>query len=161
MSDITCDAVGGTLCRGCPVQSFWSHVTIEGKDDCWEWTGAKNGGNPVNGYGVLRINDKKEYAHRVAFALAHGHLDATLKVCHTCDNPRCVNPRHLFLGTNTDNMADAAVKGRTRRKLTPEQVADIRRRFGGHGSQAALAKEYGVTIGAINHIKMGRNWKHV
>lgn len=134
----------------------------------------------VSGYG--RVNDI--YAHRFVWELVNGPIQAGMHVLHKCDNPPCVNPRHLFLGTPHDNQADKIAKGRANdaakarpgkyngnSKLTDEAVRDIRRRVvigkaGGHngcyrGNTRDIAKEYGVSEGLIWAIGRRRVWRHV
>lgn len=88
------------------VTRFWRRVDKSG--DCWLWTG----GIAANGYGKLSREYKKLYAHRVAHELINGPIPDWMHVCHRCDNPKCVNPTHLFLGTRSDNMQDCLKKGR-------------------------------------------------
>ena len=103
----------GALNRGTNLlQQLWSKTDIPTKD-CWEWTGVKN----QDGYGRVRVNGKLLSAHRVVYAQLYGPIPEGLNVLHNCDNPGCVNPTHLRLGTQTDNLHDAYDRER-RGKLT-------------------------------------------
>jgi hypothetical protein len=147
---------------------FWRHV--EKTDGCWLWTGKAN----VSGYGVINLNTRTMFAHRFLWTETHGPIPDGLYLCHHCDTPRCVNPAHLFLGTQKDNMQDYARKGlwkpRERQprgstvktsKLTESQVKEIRfKSIHGH-SYATLAAEYGVTSVNIGYIVRGKAWRHV
>jgi hypothetical protein len=129
---------------------------------CWIWTGAKG----TEGYGLFKIDGKNKRAHRVAWELENGPILATLCVCHTCDNPSCVNPKHLFLGTRNDNTQDCIRKGRQKHPvgednsahaLTEWQVYQIREAPGSLSRIATLFKVSPTTVGAI---KQGKTWKH-
>jgi hypothetical protein len=112
-------------------------------------------------YALQRVGRKCEYMHRVAYASAHGLTMLELKgkhVCHTCDNPRCINPAHLFVSDNVGNMRDKALKRRAPAKLTDEQVLTIRRtQFGDGVTQRSVAKLYGVDPSHISRILSGAN----
>jgi len=99
--------IGRTGCvkirRSCPINDrFWEKVEIRKTDDCWEWTGALGG----SGYGHILMDKKTIDAHRVSYVLANGEIPNGLEVLHCCNNKKCVNPNHLKLGTQRDNMID-------------------------------------------------------
>ena len=120
-------------------ERFWEKVDRGDDGDCWPWTASRL----PEGYGCFWDGTYREgprrprivRAHRWLYAHLHGHIPDRLEVCHSCDEPSCVNPSHLFLGTHSDNMRDMVSKGRAdnrgarngRAKLTPEQIEEIRR----------------------------------
>lgn len=147
---------------------FWPKVERGNPDECWEWTAAKH----QFGYGMLGVNSKVIYAHRFSWQIHFGDIPPGMEVCHSCDNPPCVNPNHLFLGTQTDNVYDMQRKGRHRggsmpgeshpqSKLTKKQVRAIREQYAqGEISQRALAEQYGMCQSAIGNIIRRKSWKH-
>lgn len=119
-------------------------ANVKKTDTCWIWTGYRNESN----YGTFRFDKKTmKKAHRAAYELFVGPIPENLLICHKCDNPPCVNPKHLFVGTYSDNMRDCAEKGRHKGKLriTRVQAQEIRKRYRPYtDSVRLLADEYGV-----------------
>lgn len=147
---------------GAPLRErFWNRVDRSG--DCWLWV---TGTGHSKTYGWLWVRTKNVRAHRVAWTLSHGKIPAGMCVCHHCDNPSCVNPDHLFLGTTGDNNTDKTVKGRVPHgekhcfaKLTNEQVRTIL------SSPAVglkkFADRFGVDPKTIHAVRQRRTWKHI
>lgn len=123
---------------------------------CWEW------GGPCEyaGYGAFKVQGKTHKAHRTSFQHFKGPIPDGLVVRHKCDNPPCINPDHLELGTTADNMRDRDTRlGPPTAKATPAIVQEIRSKYtGSRGEQAALASEYGYSINMINRIVRKRSW---
>lgn len=146
-------------------ERFEAKVRRGGIGECWLWTGC----TLKCGRGQIGVAGRPRYAHRVAFELYRGPIASGLMVCHTCDNPRCVNPAHLFLGTNADNMADMKRKGRGRKakgeansnvRLTADQVMQIRQLHrAARGEDVASA--FGISVWHVYHIQAGRSWRHL
>lgn len=123
--------------------------------ECWIWQGRVNN----KGYGCLSIKGVEFLAHRVSYILHVGTIPQALLVCHTCDNRRCVNPAHFFLGTDQENKDDASAKRLARcQHLTAKQVHDIR---SSHLTQRELGKKYGLTQSGISGIQLRKTWRHV
>ena len=137
------------------MQRFWDKVEISGPGECWLWTGAQNS----DGYGSFGLTPSHTFlAHRFAWMLVRdlGYVAIPDGMCvlHSCDTPPCVNPNHLFLGTQADNVADCAKKGRRNqsrwKKLSPEKRQEIRDLYlTGAWSLAALGRKYGVSYQTI------------
>lgn len=138
------------------VERFWPKVEKPSGDGCWVWTGCR----VKKGYGIVRLDRSERMAsvHRVSWALHNGPIPDGLLVLHRCDNPPCVNPDHLFLGTHTDNMKDMVRKGRQSKKLTPDQARTVYRRALAGEPHASIAKDFGIRREAVSAIKRGLAW---
>lgn len=147
-------------------ERFLSHINIpENLNDCWEWAGCCK-----NGYGYFFIEGKMYLTHRVSFELFVSIIPKGLCVCHSCDNRKCVNPKHLFLGTYQDNIDDKVKKNRQshnggakgeeniHNKLKERQVYQIRELLNQGYTQQKIADMFEISRGDISHIKTGRNW---
>ncbi len=132
---------------------------------CREWLGSTN----AQGYGTINWGGKIHKAHRISFRIHKGKDAGRRDVCHSCDNPRCIEPSHLFAGTRLQNMRDAVAKGRMRHgsshyqsKLTEEIVREIRQRFAdGAITMLALATELGCSNSVISEAISRKTWRHV
>ena len=131
---------------------------VEKVGECWLWTGSLT----TNGYAQISYMGRPRKAHRLVYERFHGDIPEGLFVCHKCDEPRCVNPDHLFAGTNKDNAHDAMSKGRfavadrhSQAKLTTEKVTQIRSRLLAGDSRRTLAAEFGVAYTTICQLARG------
>jgi len=153
------------------VENFWNKIDKNGPlildTPCWVWLGKPG----KNGYGSISDKGKRIYVHRYSWILHFGVID-NLHVCHKCDNRICVNPAHLFLGTDADNIRDAMTKNRLKKpplirgesqhlsKLTKEAVIEIRQSYPNVTLQN-LANKYGVSKNAIHNVVHRKTWKHI
>lgn len=142
---------------------FLMKIHHRGVDDCWEWIADTDS----QGYGYAYLFQRTYLAHRVAYWVYYKQQPGELFVCHTCDYPSCCNTHHLFLGTQQDNLSDAAVKGRMSRgeqhgraRLTEQQVLEIRSRWP-QETQTSLSSEYGIDQTTISLIVNRQKWKHI
>ncbi len=157
---------------------FWPKVQTRGADDCWEWLANRNN----KGYGLIREGGSrpKQLAHRISWTLRHGPIPDGLLVLHHCDNPGCVNPHHLFLGTSRDNSDDMHAKKRWRyvrgqgghpphvvgsahphAKLTDDDVISIRTRLQNGERVRSLARKLGLDASTVRSIRDGKSWTHL
>lgn len=153
--------VSGHNAKPIPLEErFWQKVAKGGPDDCWEWQAARTS----FGYGITRIGPghSNRHAHRVAWEFENGPIPDGLYVCHSCDNPPCVNPAHLWLGTPAENNMDALRKGRSGTWLCVADVRTIRRlHAAGEVSQRELARQFRTSPSNIGQIVKRQTWKHV
>lgn len=165
------------------IAMFWAKV--QKSDDCWLWHGERLGqigrdsDHPRGNYGRFYAGNRPDgrrvqlLAHRVSFELANGRIPPRMDVCHRCDNPPCVRPEHLFLGTAADNARDMVAKGRRFQPvslgekhgnalLTAASVLEIRRLHrNGEATHKEMAAQFGVSPGTIESVTSRRAWKHV
>lgn len=152
---------------------FWQKVAIGKRGECWPWTGHRN----THGYGIIATRDppnrQRFRAHRIAYELHHGTIvPPDVLVLHSCDNPPCCNPRHLFLGTQADNVADMHTKNRESggsqpgernpfSKLTDADVRAIRSELAKGRTYADIGKQFGVHLSVIGRIATRKSWTHI
>lgn len=145
---------------------FWPKVDRGQPSECWHWRGAKS----REGYGNFRLCGKVTLAHRVSLAIAGSAVTADHSVLHSCDNPRCVNPSHLRLGTHGENMAERNSKGRARggalhgaahpaARLDAAQVAEIRALAASKSmSQRLIGAQFGISQGHVSNLLNSKTW---
>lgn len=150
--------------------SFWSNVARKEPEHCWAWTGRVGQSNRAwQRYGQFAIySDGRTVnfrAHRLAWLLLNGPIPEGMNVLHRCDNTNCVNPNHLFVGTQKENVEDQRTKGRLwygqrngRAKLTEQDVLDIR---ASAESDSELGRKYGVYATTVRDARMGKKWPHL
>jgi hypothetical protein len=159
-------------------ERFWSKVDVRGPEECWLWLASvtKPTRRSPGGYGRFSTGKRTPAsytgAHRIAYMLHHGEVPDDLAVCHTCDNPPCCNPAHLWLGTKVENNSDRDRKGRTRNKplpgslngrakLTEADVLEARRLRKEGASFPELSRRYGVANTTICLAVEGKTWKRL
>lgn len=151
-------------------QKFKDRFNLKWKLDtstqCWLWTASTAG----KGYGQIRIPGTRlnAYAHRAAYEIHKGQVPEGKYVCHTCDNMRCVNPDHLWLGSCAENQQDMVSKGRSLygernpyARLTPDAVRKIRQLLAQGIAQTKIAAMFGIQQMEVSRIKTGKRWKHL
>lgn len=158
------------------LERFWCKVDKKSDDECWNWIAGKS----AYGYGQFSIKNKIYGAHRISYIIHNGEIPEDdpyhgYCICHKCDNPSCVNPAHLFIGTTKENIQDMVNKGRLRwvipetkgekngqHKLSEEQVREIREKYIPYKySVYKLAKEYNVSKSTIGYVVTYKRWQHL
>lgn len=157
VGDLLCGRSKSCGCHGLLLEDRFLEK-VNKADGCWLWTGSKN----PNGYGQIRVDKKSILTHRVSWELYKGPIPKGLFVCHHCDTPACVNPNHLFLGTQSDNIQDMLAKGRSgNAKLTVDQTREIRERVANGEKPIMIAKEFGVVKSTIYRVVNRKTWKEI
>lgn len=159
-----CQAQGYPTWRPMPPDERFAMYAQKGKTgQCWNWAGSIC----KEGYGIIAVERKLKRAHRYSWELVHGEIPTGISILHKCDNRSCVNPSHLYPGTQFDNMRDRAVRGRGnhprgedhyRAKLTNEQVRAI---YSSGAHSSILSLHYRIPVQLVSDIRSGRKWKSV
>jgi hypothetical protein len=139
------------------------NINIDNKTECWNWVKYKQ-----EGYGYIGFNKSIHLTHRVSYFIFIGPFDEKLKVCHRCDNPSCINPQHLFIGTQKDNVQDCIIKKRFNRqinikkgeqnpacRISDAMVSEVFNKLKSGIKQCLIAKEYGIGDSSVSRIKRG------
>lgn len=149
-----------------PEQRVWGKVQKGQPDECWPWTGRRN----AQGYGTTKVGNNFWLVTRLIWTWQHGEIPEGMCVLHRCDNPTCVNPAHLWLGTRTDNNRDRDRKGRYhggrgerqwKAKLTETDVKAIRQAGANGIATGKLAAQFSVSTSTIRYVVQRTTWKHV
>lgn len=136
-------------------ERFWEKVDKKSDDECWGWLG------PLFPKGYGRTSNSSG-AHRLSYTLSYGEIPEGMLVCHHCDNPPCVNPKHLFLGTPKDNSDDKVLKERHSKKFSFAEIEEIISQYNtGEYSESEIAKKYGVRSQIINNIVNKKNYNYL
>lgn len=154
-------------------QRFMLKVATGQDGTCWRWIGAFN----QNGYGYFLLGGRLMHAHRASYALFRGDVPKDKNVCHACDNRWCVNPDHLWIGTQRQNVHDAMAKGRSvppprtdwRNRIKPhhwqrlsvDQAKEIIRRLARGEKHELIAQDFGINSRTVSKIKLGQRWPHL
>lgn len=152
------------------IRRYWKMVVVRGADDCWEWVGAKS-----VGYGRFKVEGRLVQATHVALNLDGRPIESGLFACHHCDNPKCVNPKHLFIGTRSDNMMDCSRKGRLASprldsivsgekvgtsKLSNAEAQEMKARRANGTSTKELSAIYGLHITNVRRVLRGATYRN-
>ncbi len=168
------DSKTGQFTKQVAEDRFWEKVDKRDPDECWPWLASKD----HCGYGMFWLDGRTIHASRAVWQLVNGTIPKNINVCHSCDTPDCVNPSHLFLGTDLDNQRDKARKGRAavnktgfgksgtkhhRSVLNDELVIAARKAYksGVYGAVGKLAKRYNVNYQTLMNAARGRTWRHI
>ena len=156
--------------RNNPLLAFWSRVDVpQDHRECWEW----QGGRTSAGYGQFKAGGETYYAHRYSCELHHGPIPQGMQALHSCDNPTCVNPGHLRIGSQLENMRDKMDRGRHwtgerpkgeghhAAKMTKDKVLAVRAAIRSGATRRELADRYDVSLSCIDGITSRRTWRHV
>ena len=145
-------------------QRLYDRTVLSDEKSCWLWLGCTRG----IGYGAMRDGNSVRDTHRISYEVHVGPIPDGMFVLHTCDIPNCINPYHLFIGTNADNMADKKRKGRAQRGeqvpntyFTEDQVRAIHEKRKKGETHREIAASYGAPTGTITSILSGKRWKYI